>query len=274
MNKTIRKFAKVLSRPLKPLANKALDRQVQQRTGLAPIDATNKDDIFIAGYPKSGNTWMQNLVAGLLYGMDMELVPDGLIQEIVPDVHTAKFYRRYGTPTFFKTHHLPRPQYRRVVHLVRDGRDAMVSYYHFRAAIEGQQPNFTHMISTGEGLFPCKWHEHTAAWLANPYDAKLMTLTYEALKEDTLAELRRLCDFAEWERDRQLLENVARTCAFDAMREKEKRMGWANSIWPKDKYFVRRGTVGSFKDEMPADAMVAFMKEAGPTLLRMGYPEV
>ena len=91
------------------------------------------------------------------------------------------------------------------------------------------------MISTDEGLFPCKWHEHTTAWLANPDDAKLMTLNYEALKEDTLAELRRLCDFAEGERDRQVLKNVARTCAFDAMREKEKRMGWADSIWPKDK---------------------------------------
>src|SRR5438552_1816962 len=32
MKYTIRKVAKVLSRPLKPLANKALDRQVQKRT--------------------------------------------------------------------------------------------------------------------------------------------------------------------------------------------------------------------------------------------------
>ena len=29
----------------------------------------------------------------------MEPVPEDLIQEIVPDVHTAKFYRRYDTQT-------------------------------------------------------------------------------------------------------------------------------------------------------------------------------
>ena len=196
----------------------------------------------------------------------MEPVPEDLIQEIVPDVHTAKFYRRYDTRTLFRTHHLPRPQYRRVIHLVRDGRDAIVSYYHFCAAIEGQQPNFTHMISTDEGLFPCKWHEHTAAWLANPDDAKLMTLNYEALKEDTLAELRRLCDFAEGERDRQVLKNVARTCAFDAMREKEKRMGWANSIWPKDKSPPRLRRIVEGRNASGRDGGIH--EEAGPTPIR------
>ena len=32
--------------------------------------AAGAEDIFIVGYPKSGNTWFQNLVVGAVYGMD------------------------------------------------------------------------------------------------------------------------------------------------------------------------------------------------------------
>ena len=261
-----------LLHPLNRLVRNALDRETLKRTGLLQIEATSGDDIFIAGYPKSGNTWMQHLVVGLLTGMDMRLVPHSIVEGIAPDVHKTKFYRRHHTPTFFKTHHLPRPEYRRVIHLVRDGRDAMLSYYHWRAAIEGRQPDFLRMIRAGEGLFPCKWHEHTAAWLSNPHGAKIMTITYEALKQDTVRELSRLCDFSGLIREPRLIENVAQTCAFEAMRIKEKRFGWGpGSRMPKDKYFVRRGIVGSFKDEMPVEILAAFMKEAGPIMRWMGY---
>ena len=35
-----------------------------------PINKTNINDIFIVGFPKSGNTWMQSLIAGIQYGID------------------------------------------------------------------------------------------------------------------------------------------------------------------------------------------------------------
>jgi hypothetical protein len=99
------------------------------------ITDSDADDIFVAGYPRSGNTWMQYLLAGVIFGTDSRLTPDSLIQDLVPDVHYKRFYRRYRTPTFFKTHDLPQPRYRKVIYLVRDGRDAMVSYFHYLNAL-------------------------------------------------------------------------------------------------------------------------------------------
>src|SRR5579862_3808690 len=105
--------------------------------GLRPIGETEPSDIFVCGFPRSGHTWFQNLLAGVVFGANPEFAHDSLIQDLVPDVHYKRFYKRYGPNAYFKSHALPRKEYRRVVYLLRDGRDAMVSYYHFMIALRG-----------------------------------------------------------------------------------------------------------------------------------------
>jgi Sulfotransferase domain len=237
---------------------------------LQKITDFNSQDIFVAGYPKSGNTWMQYLLAALRFGIKSSLAPDSLVQDLVPDVHYKRLYRRYLTPTFFKSHHLPQPKFRRVIYLVRDGRDVMVSYFHHLNAIGGQ-PDYLQLVTTGEGLFPCRWHEHVEAWLANPHGAEMMTISYENLQNNTVAELQKICEFAGLECEQGMLELVARETTFEAMRAKEKKSGWENPVWPSDKAFFRRGKVGSFQDEMPKQVLEAFTKISMPTLQRLGY---
>jgi Sulfotransferase domain len=238
--------------------------------GWQPICATDAADIFIVAYPKSGITWLQNMVAAALFGLDPEQTPDCLVQDLVPDVHYKPFYKRYRTPTFFKTHHLPRPEYRRVVYLLRDGRDAMVSYWHHLQALGGRHIEFAEML-TGGALFPCAWHEHVEQWTANPHGADMLTIRYEDLKADPVTALVRLCDFAGESRDRSALERVAEKCSFAAMRTREQRQGWDNPDWPKDRPFVRRGIAGSYRDEMPAESLALFLADAGATLRKVGY---
>lgn len=259
---------------------KSLDPDVGRQQGAAkdtrpadscPIDQTQDEDVFIVGYPKSGNTWFQNLLVGVVYGIDTRYVPDTLVQEIVPDVHAKKVYKRWGTPMFFKSHHLPRPEYRRVVYLLRDGRDAMVSYYHHINALRGGHFEIQEMFQGSETLFPCKWHEHVTGWRQNPYQAEVLTIKYESLKEDAVAQLERFCRFVDVPRDRDYLTNVVANGSFERMRDKEVQMGWSNPSWPKDRPFVRRGKVGSYKDEMPVSVLDAFLAEAAPALTQSGY---
>ena len=89
-------------------------KEVAGATELRRITDSDPEDIFVVGYPKSGNTWIQYLLAGMIFGIDARLAPDSLIQDLVPDVHFKEFYRHYLTPTFFKTHDLPQPHHRRV----------------------------------------------------------------------------------------------------------------------------------------------------------------
>jgi len=163
------------------------------------------------------------------------------------------------------------PQHRRVIYLLRDGRDAMVSYFHHLSALEGKEIDFRKTVETGDKLIPSKWHEHVEAWLANPYQAEMIIVRYEDLKSDPVGQLERFCEFAGITRHRAFLEEVVRQASFDNMRQKEKESGWSTPGWPKDKPFIRRGQVGSYKDEMPPDVMAAFLRDAGDTLRRVGY---
>jgi hypothetical protein len=261
------------TRPLarvRTLVERGINAQILARTGLHRIDDTSPNDVFICGFPKSGNTWFQHLVTAVVYGVDVAATPDTVINELVPDVHFKKYYRRFGETMFFKTHHLPQPSYRRIVYLIRDGRDAMVSFYHQLTALDGPV-DFKDVVINGRGLFPSKWHTHVDAYRALSLGSAMIEIRYEQLKQDPIAELRRFCAFAGLERSDATLSRAVEQSSFQKMKEKEKKSGWEMARWPKDKAFVRRGEVGSFKDEMPADVLAAFMAEAGPTMRAAGY---
>jgi Sulfotransferase domain len=202
-------------------------------------------------------------------GVDPELAHDSLIQDLVPDVHYKRFYKRYGTTAYFKSHALPTPEYRRVVYLLRDGRDAMVSYHHFLYALTGSI-DFLRFVQ-GDGVKPCDWHEHVERWSANPHQADMIVIRYEDLQAATVREMRRFCRFAGLDRDDTHLERIANQAAFTKAQAKERRQGWDNPAWPRDQPFIRRGKVGSYRDEMPPAVLAAFVKKAGATLKRFEY---
>lgn len=237
-----------------------------------PIAEFSPRDVFVVAYPKSGNTWLQNLLAGAVYGLDPRFAPDHLIQSLVPDVHLAPIYKRFQTPMFFKTHFLPDQRYRRVVYLVRDGRDVMVSYHHFLLALQQTDLSLLQLIETGQGLFPCKWRQHVESWLENPFRADVLYSSYERLQANPLAELSRICEFAGLSRSESIVRQAVAGASFESMKAKEQTQGWENPLWPKDQPFVRRGQVNSHQDEMPPEALASFEREAGDVLLRLGYP--
>ncbi|HVU32608.1 MAG TPA: sulfotransferase domain-containing protein [Opitutaceae bacterium] len=258
----------MLSRPRYAIARAAL-RMAAPFTGLRLIDDHEPADVFIVGFPKSGHTWLQYLLASLAGGIDVTRAPDSLVQDVIPDVYARVAYRRYREPTFFKSHALPRKDYRRVIYLVRDGRDAMVSWFHHHQAVFGPM-DFPTLVRTAPHL-EARWHEHVEAWLKNPFQAELLVVRYEVLRRTPVEELARIAAFAGIEAAAARLEAAVSAASFEKQKQREAKHGWEDPMWPKDKSFVRRGTVGSYRDEMPPEALAAFIAEAGPTLRSLGY---
>lgn len=246
-------------------------REFCAATGLRPIDQISETDVIVAGYPKSGNTWMQYLLAAAFYGLDLQVASDALVQDLVPDVHFKKFFKPYFPVTFFKSHFLPRPDYRKVVYLLRDGRDAMVSYWHYLQGLDGDSIDFLKLVQTGENLFPCQWHEHVEQWLANPHGAQMITVRYEDLQANPAAQLQRISEFAGLPREAGVLEAAAQSASLPAMKKRETTFAWENPQIPKNKQFVRRGQVGSHRDEMPPAVRDAFISQAGAIMSKTGY---
>jgi hypothetical protein len=242
-------------------------RQVCEQT---PITQFLPEDIFVVAFPRSGNTWFQNLAAGVRYGLDVAIAPDSVVQELVPDVHYKQFYKRFSTPMIFKSHDRVRADYRRVVYLLRDGRDVMVSYRHYRTALLDREPSSAEISAFAEEDAQ-SWPQHVDEWLANPHRAELMTVRYEDLLNDPVRELRRFCEFGGFDRDEEFLDRLAKQASFDSLRAKELRFGWNNPIWPKEKPFLRRGIAGSHRDELEPEHLEMFLQYGAETLRKHGY---
>jgi hypothetical protein len=257
-----------LSRFLRQVRGKIAENCLRDY-GLSPITDIRPQDIVLVAYPKSGVTWLQNLLAGVLYGVRPEHAPNALIQSLIPDIHRSRFYVRHGPTAWFKSHLAPLPEYRRVVYLLRDGRDVMVSYRHYLAAMSGRPVPFAGLIGPTARPWPCRWQEHVRAWQENPYGAELVRISYEQLQDRPLDALQDICRFAGIQRDDDLLRQTIENAHIGKLRRQEATFsqgGYANG-----KPFFRRGQVGGFREEMPPDVLRAFLDEAGPVLHQCGY---
>jgi len=277
MGSSARVGVKHLLRPivarLRSNSEDSTEHYIRDNIGLLPFDEYDDRDIFIVGYPKSGNTWFQNLIAGLVYGINTQYTPDAIIQELVPAVHRKKrYYQRFSTPMYFKSHHLPRAEYRRVIYLLRDGRDVMVSLSHHLAALNKVDVDLLELIRNVQAFHSYgRWNDHVEAWLANPYNAEILTIKYEDLLQDGYGQVKRVCQFVGFDRDDEFIRNVIDKNAFDQMQAREKEYGLQNPFWPKDKLFVRRGKIGSYQDEMSLVVQQAFLDDARNTMEKCGY---
>jgi len=251
-----------------------LDGKVRALTHLVPNQQLDPNDVFIVGYMKSGTTWFRNLVAGVIYGLTSGHTPYSVVWEVVPNHGPKKpYYKRYSTPMYFRSHAFPLPEYKRVVYVLRDGRDVVVSLAHHLQAVHEQEVGLAKLAKGRHPSFSGKyaWYDHVEAWLSNPYQAQMLIIKYEDLKKDSILELRRFCEFTGVKRDEDFLEKVVTSTSFEKMRDKEARLGFGRQHWPKDRLFVRRGQVGSHKDEMPPEVLEMFLRQAGDTLRKTGY---
>src|ERR1700691_3950002 len=92
--------------------------------------------VWIASYPKSGNTWVRFLVSHLLFG---PLDSAATLNRLVPDIHElGAAVEAPSTPVLMKTHFPYSPalplamQTAGAIYVVRDPADVMLSNYYYR----------------------------------------------------------------------------------------------------------------------------------------------
>lgn len=240
------------------------------------------DDTFIVSYPRSGNTWTRFLLANLLH--PESLVTFLNIEEFVPDAEaqSSRYLKGIPRPRYIKSHQYFDHRYEKVIYVVRDPRDVVVSYHHFQKKYRQIADDYPlavyasdfvsgRLISASWGT----WGENVGSWVgARLGSPRFLLLRYEDLISDTVRELERSCNFLGIDPNPLLLSETVERSSADRLRELEQRQGdrWVST---KDKRpdipFVGSAEVGGWKSRLPPEAVDAIEAAWGELMDRLGY---
>jgi hypothetical protein len=243
--------------------------------GFQKFGIFNRDDVFIIGYPKSGNTLLQHIIAHLIFGLHKN-ASKSLINSCVTEYYNNPWFFRHDKTHFFKSHELPKPEYRNVIYIVRDGREAVRSYYYMLTNM-GKEVSIKDLYLTGGDTFVGNWNDHVQAWTNNPYDANILFITYENLIQNKLKELQRICEFLKVKKTNEELNNVIEATSLGNMKLMETSFSWqrmkAIQEWNSEGNFVREGKQKGFeKDLMISDELIKeFNAISNEMLIEYGY---
>lgn len=238
------------------------------------------DDTFLVSYPKSGNTWVRFLVANFVHpDLDVTLLgADRLIPNV--DGESRKYFKQMPHPRIIKSHYPFHPSYKRVIYVVRDPRDVVLSQYHFQIK-RGVLPEgfpvepYVDKFVAGEVCPYGSWGENVASWLAarrtNP---DFVLIRYEDLLRHTSHELARMAQLLRIEPEPDRLAIAVERSTADRMRQLERVEGsmWASTKGTRqDMSFIRAAKDRQWKTGLP-DACVTQIENAwGDLMESLGY---
>lgn len=239
------------------------------------------DDVFLVSYPKSGNTWTRFLIANLVYP---ERHPDfSNINDLLPDVEVMakRNLERAARPRLLKSHQYFDPRYPKVIYIVRDPRDVVLSEYYFdikRRAIADDypKPQFVSRFVRGELNHPYgTWGEHAASWFyTRRGDPRFLLVKYEALQSQAMDEMERIANFLGIAAAPERLALAIEQSSADRMRELEKKQAhlWSSTRETrKDKPFVRSAKSGGWKAELSESSVAEIESAWGGLMREIGY---
>ncbi|CAM9654593.1 unnamed protein product [Discosporangium mesarthrocarpum] len=117
----------------------------------------------------------------------------------------------------------------RILHLVRDGRDVMCSYYHFRKGLGTLEPyNMSFEDFLEADIYPgFKWADHVASYLRlqgnETFD--VLTIKYEDLHENPREVLTEVAKWVGLGHREEVITRAVEMSSFKRMRQKEETAG-------------------------------------------------
>lgn len=166
-------------------------------------------DIFLASYPRSGNTWLRLLLSDLLLQSQGAVPESG--KNVIPDVYKSDIATWYQNPLtspfdrLIKTHEPYSPDYRRVIYIFRHPADCLASFYHYRTAVN--------QTKSKPALYPDafylthipQWIDHVESYLGQVVaqsvtqsataSPAIQFISYEALHSEPETVLQQIVEF-------------------------------------------------------------------------------
>jgi len=228
---------------------KRLIRDVWRARQLKP------DDVLVASFPKSGNTWVRfifaNIVAQREMGdidVDFHVVNSKLLYS-----YDSSSYSRISPktmPRFVKTH-LKYSRLRfngnRSIYVYRNPADVMVSYFMFRKALKGAGSyggDFQSFIRDSKKGLPA-WVAHYKSWIGKAS----FVLSYERLKDNPFSEMNRVFRDLSIAVEEDELRQAVEESDIANVRVREEKAGRPKEMvdFQEGHIFARKGTIGQYR---------------------------
>ena len=262
--------------------------------------------VWIASYPKSGNTWLRFLVGNLVYG---PVESSRHVDALVPDLHQGVTAEQFseGQTTCLKTHLMYREDlpFREctigVIYIYRHPLQVIASnlQYHllnssdlYFKSSDTEQKQFRkdyidrfiehagdpRWISQGMG----SWAENVVSWIEGKQPYPCLHTSYEILKKDPLRFVHALSSFLHLERSEKAILDAIDHSSFDTMRKMEDRESSAGtrsgfsaagqeSAREHGMRFMHQGKIDSYRSVLTHDQIARAKERFGPLMEQLGY---
>ncbi len=239
------------------------------------------DDTFLVSFPRSGNTWTRFLVCNLINPDDP--VNFAQLESRIPEIYdvTDRALRAFPRPRIIKSHESFDPRYKKVIYIVRDPRDVLLSYYEFQlkrrviteeCSLEEFVPRFM------ESEFEPKtgsWRDHVLGWIATRAGQQnFLLLRYEEMLANAEQESTKVASFLGLDSSPERVARAVALSSADRMRalEKEESGRWKETKNTRqDKSFVGKATAGGWKSALPEHCVAELESAWGDVMRSVGY---
>jgi estrone sulfotransferase len=233
------------------------------------------DDQYIVSYPRSGNTWLRAILTNLI-SPGANSNPD-LFRLIVPGVSIRKTFQinALASPRILKSHTWFRREIKRAVYLVRDGRDVLVSLYHYLVTRvgRGDEESFAQFFDFYcRGYYGHHWHENVVSWLTDGRSIlgdNLEVIHFEDLKSDTVECVAKIVDFLKLDASLDQIYTSIELTSLERMRsiERSRRGDFSNP----NMSFYRGGKTGQWEDCLTPNLEQIYHEMASRAMILAGY---
>ena len=267
---------------------KIIKGKINQAMRLLYVNSLTRwnDSIIIVEYPKSGGTWLGQLISTYFN------IP--FPRNKIPGLKRSVYH----------SHYLPNSKLlknKKILYLVRDGRDVLISLYYHQliwndknrlspkdVIYHRNKLKFENYDNVSENLkefmdysyndrpsklqqftYMGNWYEFNDRWLKeyNKEQSNIYFVKYENLLKDTYATMQAIIEqFFEGKVDSKRLRDTIKKFSFENQSKRQKGVENKNS-------FLRKGIAGDWQNHFNTNAKTRFKVLTNKMLVRLNYEE-
>lgn len=262
--------------------------------------------VWLASYPKSGNTWLRFFLTALLMG---RIDGSQEVVEFIPDIGSktgdAERFNRTGD-CLVKTHLAWNGQHGKqdctaaFIYIIRNPLDVMASNFNYHMTKMSEQIPMSveeyrrlYYLSYIDNLGDPQWkkfgyggwYENVMSWLGGNGAAArhpFLLIRYETMLQDTLGTAQAINRFLSLNKSDEELQQAITASSFDSMKrmEAEEVQERKNGFFLNEKVwrgtapnynFMNKGQAGSYKTDIPEDIREEFIRILGAPMRQFEY---